>query len=162
MKLSSLPQPAGNVQISPWIAIHNDVSKQLVTDNTVHYLDCLDPKMLTVHPDNYFLDKGSFTNREEEGVGLGNPNISPLFGSFVGLCPTLVTYGGTEVLQHDVQKLIGYLERDKVKVDVIMRPEAPHIWLISSILSPTHKMWRTDCSRLADWCANCVVQQQKK
>ncbi|GAA5801860.1 hypothetical protein HPULCUR_007315 [Helicostylum pulchrum] len=154
MKLSSLPLPAGNVQISPWVTIVNDDSSR--ADKV--YVDCLDHAMLNSYHGDYFLEKGSFANREEEKAQLRNPNISPLFGSFVGFCPTLITYGGTEVLQHDVQELIGCLERDQVKVDVIMRPEAPHIWLISSILSPTHEMWRTDCSRLADWCANCVAQ----
>lgn len=103
---------------------------------------------------SYFGTAGS-TSTEKRNL-LRNPSISPLYGSFVGFCPTLVTYGGNEVFQHDNEKLVRYLKRDQVKVDVIYRAEAPHIWIISYILAPTYAMWKTDCSRLADWCADRV------
>ncbi|KAL7315952.1 hypothetical protein PS15m_005111 [Mucor circinelloides] len=148
-----LPQPAGNVLISPWANIDNS---QSVRPNKV-YLDCLTPKMLNSNLGNYFPEAANCASEEEGRLALRNPAFSPVYGSFTGICPTLVTYGGTEIFQHDVEELIGCLKRDQVKVDVITR-EAPHIWLISSILAPTHAIWKTDCSKLADWCANCVLQ----
>lgn len=153
MKSLNLPLPAGNVQISPWVTINSD---QLPRQGKI-YQDCLDFKLLGEYHGDYFLDKSKFNNREEELLELRNPYISPLFGSFIGFCPTLITYGGNEVFQYDIQDMIGCLQRDQVKVDVITRSEVPHIWLISSILSPTHELWKIDCSRLADWCINCVV-----
>jgi acetyl esterase/lipase len=149
-----LPQPAGNVQISPWISI--DGSESIVPGKI--YQDCLTVDMLNSDHGTYF-GKITSSGTEKRDI-LRNPTISPLYGSFVGLCPTLVTYGGTEVFQHDNEKLIQYLKRDQVQVDVIHRPEAPHIWLICWILSPTYAMWKTDCSRLADWCAERVKYKQ--
>lgn len=105
--------------------------------------------MLKTNHAEYFLG-----SKEIDVDAIRHPSISPLYGSFIGFCPTLVTYGGTEIFQHDCEELIGCLKRDGVQVDVITRPDAPHIWLISSTLSPTYEMWKKDCSALADWCAN--------
>jgi acetyl esterase/lipase len=147
------PLPAGNVQISPWITIENSQSSR----KGVVYQDCLTFDMLSKAHGTYFLPQGATTlSEEDERVAMRNPAISPLYGSFVGFCPTLVTYGGTEIFQHDVQELIDCLNRDGVKVDLITRRHAPHIWIISSILSPTHDLWKKDCALLADWCANVV------
>ncbi|KAI9484168.1 MAG: Alpha/Beta hydrolase protein [Benjaminiella poitrasii] len=147
-----LPQPAGNVQISPWINIENSQSSRA----GYNYVDCLTFKMLSHDHGNYFHELAANSSAEEKRLALRNPEVSPLYGSFVGFCPTLVTYGGTEIFQHDIEELIHRLQRDNVQVDVITRHNAPHIWLISSILSPTHQLWEIDCSRLADWCADRV------
>lgn len=147
-----LPQPAGNVMISPWANIDNSQSAR---PNKV-YMDCLTPEMMHNDHGNYFYQAAAGASKEEKRLALRNPAFSPVFASFTGICPTLVTYGGTEVFQHDVEELIGCLKRDQVKVDVITR-KAPHIWIILSMLAPTHAVWKTDCSKLADWCANCVL-----
>lgn len=152
LKSADLPLPAANVQISPWANIENSQS----TRPGKKYLDCLTFEMLATDHGEYFLKKGTYSNEEEKKIALRDPSISPVFASFTGICPTLVTYGGTEIFQHDCEELIQALKRDHVKVDVITRPNAPHIWLISSILSPTHKLWKEDCTRLAEWCANQV------
>lgn len=149
----NLARPAGNVQISPWATVDNSQSSRAGKV----YEDCLTLKMMNNNHGNYFPEAGACSNVEEKRLALHNPAISPLYGSFIGFCKTLVTYGGTEIFQHDIEELIGCLKRDQVQVDVITR-KAPHIWLISSILAPTHAMWKTDCSKVADWCADCVLQ----
>lgn len=150
-----MPQPAGNVQISPWISIDGSES----ADPEKTYLDCLTVGMLLDSEHGNYFGEAGYTPAEKRNR-LRDPAISPLYGSFVGLCPTLITYGGTEVLQHDNEKLIDYLKRDQVEVDVIRRANAPHIWIISSILAPTHDIWKSDCSKLAEWCADRVSLKQ--
>ena len=153
MNSPSLPLPAGNVQISPWVNI--DTSESVRPGK--RYVDCLSQEML--HPEHhgeFFLKSDSYSSDQERKIALKNPALSPLFGSFKGLCPTLVTYGGTEIFQHDCQELIECLKRDGVKVDVITEPNAAHIWLICSLLSPTLAIWERDCSKLAEWCADQV------
>lgn len=135
--------PLGNVMISPWISIERNANIQA---NSKRYVDCITYSMLNTHHYDYFTTKD-----------MKDPSISPLFGSFVGFCPTLVTFGGTEVFQHDIQQLIQKLKQDNVNTTVITRFNAPHIWLISSFLSPTRKMWEEDCSKLADWCSQLLV-----
>lgn len=150
---SSLSQPAGNVQISPWATIDNS---QSVREGVV-YQDCLEKKtLMNFDHKQYFPIVAACSNEADKLVALRDASISPLYGSFVGLCPTLVTYGGTEIFQHDIEALIECYKRDKVQVDVITR-KAPHIWIICFILSPNYNVWKGDCSRLANWCAKCVV-----
>lgn len=148
-----LEQPAGNVQISPWANID---SSQTMREG-VKYQDCLNKK--TLHGfdyTQYFPTLEACTNEADKLLALHDPSISPLFGSFVGICPTLVTYGGTEILQHDIQALIECYKRDKVKVDVFTR-KAPHIWIILNVLSPSYKIWKEDCDFLANWCMNVCM-----
>lgn len=147
-----LKQPAGNVQISPWATIENS---QTVHEG-VEYQDCLDAKTLMRFDHGfYYPSVGACTNEADKLVALRDAAISPIYGSFVGLCPTLVTYGSTEIFQHDILALIECYKRDKVELEVLTR-KAPHIWVICNVLAPNHSVWKEDCSKLADWCAKLM------
>ncbi|KAG2210044.1 hypothetical protein INT47_003480 [Mucor saturninus] len=143
-----LEPPAGNVQISPWVNID---TSETIRDGVV-YEDCLNRRTFDRmdHGEYY----GCRTEMDKEKV-LRDASISPMYGTFVGLCPTLVTYGSTEVFQDDVQRMIEVYRRDGVSVDVVKK-KAPHIWIICNMLSPNDRVWKEGCSVLADWCAKCV------
>ncbi|KAI8988092.1 Alpha/Beta hydrolase protein [Mycotypha africana] len=151
-----LPLPAANVQISPWCTIENSQSHR----PNIVYQDCITYEMLSVDHGNYFYkntENGTVSDDDKIQL-LRDPRISPLYApSFAGFSPTLITYGGTEIFQHDIELLIEKMKTEQVKVDVMTRSNAPHIWIISSILSPTHAIWKQDCSKLAEWCAKQVA-----
>jgi acetyl esterase/lipase len=150
LDLPNLPQPAGNITISPWISIDNKAKPR----PGFVYEDCLDFSMLKGFVGDYFTSDNGDEDKLYEI--LQKPEISPLSAStFKGICPTLVTYGSTEIFQHDNETFIERLQQDDVQVDVISS-KAPHIWIISPMLSPTYQLWKTDCTRLADWCVKTV------
>jgi acetyl esterase/lipase len=146
-----LPQPAGNVCISPWISFDH----RRILESKRKFVDCLAQYMFNDEQDhyNYFFDGVKYTDPQSKLEAIRK--VSPLHASWENICPTLVTYGSTEVFSDDCEDFISLLQRENVQVDVITR-EAPHIWLISSPLAPNLEIWEEDCSRLATWCANQV------
>ncbi|KAI8972752.1 Alpha/Beta hydrolase protein [Pilobolus umbonatus] len=145
-----LPQPAANVLISPWV----DISVNTVVEK--EHVDCLNFKMLKSDSGDYFINTGMYRDPVEMKKALRNPALSPLYASFSGVCPSLITYGGTEVLQYQIRDMIAAMKRDNAPHDVIFRSNAPHIWIICSMLSPSHALWKKDISAMADWCADHV------
>ena len=57
-----------------------------------------------------------------------NPSISPLFGSWRGLPPTILFVGDGEMLRDDSVRLSERARADGVKVDLQMWRKAPHAW----------------------------------
>lgn len=148
-----LSQPAGNVQISPWVNIDSIPSIR----HDVVYQDCLNKRTFSQFDHGeYYPSVRACTNEAEKRKALTDPSISPMYGNFVGLCPTLVTYGGTEVFQHDIQKAITAYQRDGVDLEIVTSEKSPHVWIICSVLSPNHKLWKKGCATLAHWSARVI------
>jgi len=57
-----------------------------------------------------------------------NPLISPLYGEFAGLPPTLIQVSDTEVLLDDARRLAERLEQAGVKVKLDIWKNQPHVW----------------------------------
>lgn len=57
---------------------------------------------------------------------LGDPALSPLFGSFTGLPPTLLVVGGLDLLLDDSRRLAARMRADGVEVLLREWPGCPH------------------------------------
>ncbi|KAF7726661.1 hypothetical protein EC973_008535 [Apophysomyces ossiformis] len=130
-----LPMPAGSVMISPWVTLKDD-SPTYVSNREK---DLMLPKHLNEHVPDY-LPAFRTMDAKSRTLLLERPDVSPLYASFDGLCPTLVAYGGWEIFRHDIEQFIKNLERDRVEVDILMRERASHIWLMSELVSTSKEM----------------------
>ena len=147
-----LPMPGGGILISPWCDLES--SSPTYTSNYV--TDCLpipaNCRHTSCHPNYDQLSK------EEQDEWIRNPDVSPLYGNYEGVCPLMVTLGDLEVFQHEIEALIQKLQKDGVDVDVVSRPDAPHIWIIEPVLAPNVKVWAEGMNKMITWCAELVRQ----
>ena len=58
------------------------------------------------------------------------PSLSPLFGSWRGLPPTILFVGDGEILRDDLVRLAERARADGVKIDLQLWRKAPHAWPI--------------------------------
>ncbi|KAF0701163.1 Aste57867_8314 [Aphanomyces stellatus] len=90
-------------------------------------------------------------------VGLASPDdplVSPLRGNFRGCCPSLIHYGGKEVLCDQIEALILRLKDQGVDVAVAKEPLAPHVVVALDTVFP---QMAQACIRIAsDFTANAV------
>ncbi|KAI8141767.1 Alpha/Beta hydrolase protein [Fennellomyces sp. T-0311] len=147
-----LPMPRGAIMISPWT--HLEASSPTYVSN--HATDCLPIK--PGRRSGAYIAGFDNMSVEEQVAHMRNPDISPLFANFEGVCPVLVTVGGLEIFQHEIEALVQKLQRDGVAVDVLSRPDAPHVWVIEPFLAPSRKVWAQGMNRMVDWCADRLRQ----
>lgn len=140
--------------ISPWVTLENTSP----TYKSKAATDCIPYELLASPVDWYVPELAKLAGVQHEAL-LKNPDVSPLYGNFEGLCPVLVTYGGAEVFSHDIENFINHLQRDHVQVDVITRPDCPHDWIIEPFLSPTADIWLGGLNQLTDWCAATIEKR---
>lgn len=57
-----------------------------------------------------------------------NPQVSPMFGVFTGAPPSMIMVGDTEILLDDARRLAKKIEEDGSDVELIIRPDYPHVW----------------------------------
>ena len=116
LKLRDLgrPLPGALVLISPWT--------DLTESNETHFTKTSDDPLLSSEElrENALLYAG-----EED---LQNPYISPLFGDFTGLPPTLIHVGTNEVLLDDSRQLATRMDACGVEVDIDIYEGMWHVW----------------------------------
>ncbi|KAI9497713.1 Alpha/Beta hydrolase protein [Zychaea mexicana] len=147
-----LPMPRGGILISPWCNLEASSPTYITNAAT----DCL--PIRHGHRNNTYIANFDKLSKEEQDTLISNPDVSPLFASYEGVCPLMVTVGGLEVFQHEIETLIQKLQRDGVHVDVLSRPDCPHVWVVEPFLSPNVKVWAQGISQLTDWCAERLHQ----
>ncbi|KAF7724792.1 hypothetical protein EC973_000749 [Apophysomyces ossiformis] len=147
-----LPLPRGHVLISPWVTLEPHSPSYITNEKS----DCITREVVCERAPYAYLPQLLNLKGDERKKLLQNPRVSPLYANFEQFCPTLVTYGGAEMFQHDIEALIGRLKDYHVEVQVLTRPETPHIWVIEPLMSPTYAMWKQDFNCLTDWCASRI------
>ncbi|KAI8140263.1 Alpha/Beta hydrolase protein [Fennellomyces sp. T-0311] len=145
--LPPLPLPAGCALISPWVTFED------VVKSDKYYDDYVRLGQLQYYRANYVPKYNTMEVNYREAF-IRQPFISPLYGNFDHFCPTLVTYGGGELIQPQVEGLIEKLKQHQVSVTVITRPKSPHIWIIEPHVCKSKKIWKEDLGRMLDWCAS--------
>ncbi|KAG0163460.1 hypothetical protein DFQ28_000178 [Apophysomyces sp. BC1034] len=151
--LPSLPMPAGSIMISPWTTLE-DTSPTYISNRAT---DIITAAHLNAHVADYLPNMQTMDTKAQEQL-LRQPNISPLYATFHGFCPTLIVCGEGEIFRHDIEKLVKQLEHDQVKVDVLTRQGAPHIWILMRALATTEEAWLEDLGKLTEWCVTTVTQ----
>ncbi|KAG0174013.1 hypothetical protein DFQ30_006341 [Apophysomyces sp. BC1015] len=147
-----LPLPHGHVLISPWVTLEADSP----TFTTNAATDCIARDLVAIKGPEAYLPQLKLLDDKARQRLLQNPRISPLYANLKGICPTLVSYGGLEIFQHDIEAFVRRLKENHVDVEVLTRPDVPHIWVIEALMSPSYSIWEEDCGRIVDWCANRV------
>lgn len=153
--LPPLPLPAGAITISPWINLLSDSS----TFKSNHGYDIVTAKQLENHLLKFIPDYKNLLlkSSEERESFLKQPLLSPLFASFTGLCPFLVTYSDHEVFQYDCLKFIEHLKRDHVDTMCISRKHEVHIWVIEPTIASSIKIWEEDLNKMVDWMVERLI-----
>ncbi|KAG2225185.1 hypothetical protein INT45_009514 [Circinella minor] len=147
-----LPMPRGGILISPWC----DLESSSPTYVSNYITDCLPISANKRH--TFYHPNAADLSKAEEEEWIRNPDVSPLYGNYEGVCPLMVTFGGLEVFQHEIETLIQKLQKDGVDVDVLSRPDSPHIWIIEPFLAPNLKVWAEGMNKMITWCAERVHQ----
>ncbi|MEO9574827.1 MAG: alpha/beta hydrolase [Lentilitoribacter sp.] len=70
------------------------------------------------------------------GHAAEDPRASPLFADFTGAPPVWLTVGDTEILLDDSVRLAERLKAQRVKVDLTVEQDLPHVWPIFHNLIP--------------------------
>ncbi|CAO3592350.1 unnamed protein product [Absidia cylindrospora] len=152
--LPPLPSPAGCVMISPWVALHSGSP----TYKSNHGHDVVTQWQLDRHVSYYLPDSNKLDSNQRHDL-LMQPSLSPVYATFTDIsCPFLVTYSDCEVLQFDILRFIDNLRRDKVKTDVLCRPDQSHIWVIEASFATTPDIWKEDLAKAADWMVKCIAK----
>ena len=109
-----LPQPGSIVTLSPWTDLTaSGPSYRENKDN--------DPSMSEKLLD-YFA--GCYTSRRED------PLVSPLFGDFSAMPPSLILVGGDEIMLSDAQLLHEKLLKAGRRSQLVIKPERWHAYLL--------------------------------
>ena len=145
-QLPPIPIPAGCVLISPWVSL--DIQQK--TER--YYCDYVRTWQLAYYRENYVPRYDSMEPNYRDAF-IRNPFISPLYGNFDNFCPTLVVYGGGELLEPQALALIDRLEQHHVSVTSITRPKTGHIYVIQPHVCSRKSIWRQDLTKVMDWCA---------
>lgn len=82
-----------------------------------------------------------------------HPHASPVFGDFAGLPPLLVTVSDDECLRDDAYAVVKRAQQANVPVQLINRPDLPHVWPIFWPLLPEA---RADVARMIDFVKRTV------
>ena len=113
-RAAGLPLPGAAFLYSPWTdlagtgdsLVRNEATDAMISGKEVHRMSKL-----------YF---GAASSRD--------PLVSPLYGKFDGLPPTLIHVSDTEVLLDDALRLADRAREDGVEVDLRVRERLIHAW----------------------------------
>ena len=111
---SGLPQPSAACCISPWV--DKTLSGTSMESNEANEL-VLSKGKLNLFADNYCA-----------GIARDNPKISPLFGDFRDLPPTLFQVGGSEILLQDSVRAVEKMRADGGEAELEVWDDMQHVW----------------------------------
>jgi monoterpene epsilon-lactone hydrolase len=129
------PLPAGLVLLSPWADL--TMSGASVDALAQHEVMLRRPG-LELMAERY---AGTLPRQD--------PRVSPTFGVFEGLPPTLIQVGGHEVLLDDARDVAGKAERAGVAVELQIYPEQVHVFQATPML----EAGAVAIQAIADWVA---------
>ncbi len=70
------------------------------------------------------------------GADPAHPYVSPARGDFSGFPPLLVTVSEEECLRDDAYRAVYNARRAGVPVDLLSRPDMPHVWVVFPLFLP--------------------------
>lgn len=148
-----LPMPKGAIMISPWVN---------VTSHSPTYTSNANNDCLIIPPNQNYTywfvpDIAHKSPKEQEALAM-DPDISPLFGDYNGVCPMIVTYGGHELFAYDIEQFVKRLKEGHVDVNVVTRADAVHIWALERFVTQNHQIWLEGINKVIDWCAATIRQ----
>ena len=96
-----------------------------------------------------------------------NPLVSPVFGDFSGLPPTLAQVGSTEILLDDTRRVGERARAQGVDFEVEVWDEVPHVWHVWAFLPESRRRRRASRSssastQLAPAAALAPVKRPRK
>ena len=109
-----LPQPLAAVALSPW----TDLS---LSGDTIETHQDRDPLLLAQHARKW----AQWYHAEHDPK---NPYISPLFGNFAEVAPTLIHVGTDEILLSDSLRLIDIAKKQDAPISVDIWDSMMHVW----------------------------------
>jgi acetyl esterase/lipase len=118
------PQPAAAVLFSPWtdLAVTGDTVASLADRDVL-----FDGRGLRAAADLYL--SGALTDATA-------PQVSPLYGNFVGLAPLMIQASDSEVLLDDARRVADKARDAGIAVDFQVWQGLPHAWQIFSPFLP--------------------------
>lgn len=149
-----LPMPKGAIMVSPWV----DVKSNSPTYTSNANKDCLIIPPNQNHAYWFVPDITHKSPKEQEALAM-DPDLSPVFGDYNGVCPMIVTYGGHELFAYDIERFIKRLKEGHVDVNVVSRADAVHIWALERFVTQNHQIWLEGINKITDWCAASIRQQ---
>jgi monoterpene epsilon-lactone hydrolase len=129
------PLPAGLVLLSPWADL--TMSGASVDALAQHEVMLRRPGLELM------------AERYAGALPRQDPRVSPAFGMFEGLPPTLIQVGGHEVLLDDARDVAGKAERAGVAVELQIYPEQVHVFQATPML----EAGAVAIQAIADWVA---------
>jgi epsilon-lactone hydrolase len=91
-------------------------------------------------------------DRYAGALARNDPRVSPAFGTFEGLPPTLIQVGGHEVLLDDARDVARKAERAQVPVELQIYPEQVHVFQATPML----EAGAVAIQAIADWVADAL------
>lgn len=70
------------------------------------------------------------------GADPTHPYASPARGDFSGFPPLLITVSEEECLRDDAYRAVYNAHQAQVPVDLLSRPDMPHVWIVFPLLLP--------------------------
>lgn len=114
-----IKQPKKLILLSPWL----DVSMS-------------HPDIDALESHDMILDKVALLEAGIKYAGLDNlkhPSVSPLYGDFSHICPTLLFIGTHELLYPDVLKLKDKVDQEGLDITFSIYPEMQHVWMLAPL-----------------------------
>jgi monoterpene epsilon-lactone hydrolase len=130
------PLPAGLVLLSPWADLTMSGAS----------IDALAQHEVMLRRPGLELMAGRYAG----ALPRNDPRVSPAFGTFEGLPPTLIQVGGHEVLLDDARDVAGKAERAGVAVELQIYPEQVHVFQATPML----EAGAVAIQAIADWVAH--------
>jgi monoterpene epsilon-lactone hydrolase len=116
------PLPAAAVALSPWTDL-------ALTGPSLRLNATADPML---SPD----DPPFFVEDYLAGADPRTPYVSPLYGDFAGLPPTMIQVGSDEVLRDDSVRMADRMRAGGCQVELEIWPRMPHVWHVFVPLIP--------------------------
>ncbi len=95
------------------------------------------------------------------GADPAHPYASPSRGDFAGLPPLLVTVSEEECLRDDAYRVVYNARQAKVPVELLSRPDMPHVWVVFPLFLPEAREDMHTLVRFVEkHAANWALQKQ--
>jgi acetyl esterase/lipase len=121
LKKLTFARPLYHVLISPWLNVNGEYASY--TEN--EKLDPIITKDFVKYAASQYTESGNFSN----------PWVSPVFGLFQGLSPTLTMVGNKEILRDDSVELHQALEKARCASTLKVFDNVSHVWTLTDISS---------------------------
>ncbi len=126
------------------LLIQRLVKKRLPLPNTAilisPVLDCSmsNPSISDIDPNDLMLSRKGVVSAKQMSagnIGLNNEEISPIYGSFKGFVPTYLFLATHDIMYADSKIFVERLQKENVKMEVIIGECMPHIWPLLPLMS---------------------------